>query len=74
MAAFRKAHPVLRKFAGNSWCGFPEIQVMGWQSCTDPSSFTYGILKALSQEYSFDLTTPYQELSEDIQNVGMWHE
>ncbi len=29
MVAFRKAHPVLRKFAGNSWCGFPEIQVMG---------------------------------------------
>ena len=29
MAAFRKSHPVLRKFAGNSWCGFPEIQVMG---------------------------------------------
>ncbi len=29
MAAFRKAHPVLRKFSGNSWCGFPEIQVMG---------------------------------------------
>ena len=29
MAAFRKAHPVLRKFAGNSWCGFPEIQVLG---------------------------------------------
>ncbi len=48
------------------------IQVMGWQSCTDPSSFTYGILKALSQEYSFDLTTPYQELSEDIQNVLLY--
>ncbi len=29
MATFRKAHPVLRKFAGNSWCGFPEIQVLG---------------------------------------------
>lgn len=29
MAAFRKAHPVLRKFSGNSWCGFPEIQVSG---------------------------------------------
>ncbi len=29
MTAFRKAHPVLRKFAGNSWCGWPEIQVMG---------------------------------------------
>ncbi len=45
------------------------IQVMGWQSCTDPSSFTYGILKALAQEYSFDLTTPYEDLPEDIQNV-----
>ena len=45
------------------------IQVMGWQSCTDPSSFTYGILKALSQEYSFDLATPYGELPEDIRNV-----
>ena len=29
MTAFRKAHPVLRKFSGNSWCGWPEIQVMG---------------------------------------------
>lgn len=29
MAAFRKAHPVLRKFSGNSWCGLPEIQVSG---------------------------------------------
>ncbi len=45
------------------------IQVMGWQSCTDPSSFTYGILKALSEEYCFDLTTPYENLPEDIQNV-----
>ncbi len=45
------------------------IQVMGWQSCTDPSSFTYGILKGLSQEYSFDLATPYGELPEDIRNV-----
>ena len=25
------------------------IQVMGWQSCTDPSSFTYAILKALTE-------------------------
>ena len=36
------------------------IQVMGWQSCTDPSSFTYGILKALSETYGFALTTPYE--------------
>ena len=45
------------------------IQVMGWQSCTDPSSFTYGILKALSETYHFDLTTPYEELSEEIRHM-----
>ena len=45
------------------------IQVMGWQSCTDPSSYTYATLKALSQEYGFDLNTPYQELSEEVQNM-----
>ena len=45
------------------------IAVMGWQSCTDPSSFTYAILKALSEEYRFDLGTPYEELPEAVQNV-----
>ena len=45
------------------------IQVMGWQSCTDPSSFTYGILKALSEEYSFDLNTPCEELPEKIREI-----
>ena len=45
------------------------IQVMGWQSSTDSSSFTYAILKALSLEYKFDLETPYQDLPEKIQNV-----
>lgn len=29
MAAFRKEHPVLRKYSGDSEIGFPEIQVMG---------------------------------------------
>lgn len=45
------------------------FQVLGWQSCTDPSSFTYGILKALSEAYHFDLNTPYQELPEDIRHM-----
>ncbi len=45
------------------------IQAMGWQSSTDPSSFTYGILKALSKEYNFSLNTPYQELPEDIRHM-----
>lgn len=45
------------------------IQVMGWQSCTDPSSYTYATLKALSKEYGFDLNTPYQDLSEEVKNM-----
>ena len=45
------------------------IQVMGWQSCTDPSSYTYATLKALSEEYGFDLNTPYQELGEEIRQM-----
>ena len=45
------------------------IQVMGWQSCTDPSSFTYGVLHALSKEYDFDLQTPYEKLPEKIQHI-----
>ena len=40
------------------------IQVMGWQSSSDPSSYTYAILKALAEEYDFDLNTPYEELPE----------
>ena len=45
------------------------IQVMGWQSCTDPSSFTYAILKALTEEYHFSLETPYCEYPEEIRHV-----
>ena len=36
------------------------IQVMGWQSSADPSSYTYATLKALAKEYGFSLNTPYQ--------------
>lgn len=45
------------------------IQVMGWQSSNDPSSFTYALLKALSEAYNFSLDTPYCELPEEVQNV-----
>ncbi len=45
------------------------IQVMGWQSCTDKSSFTYAILKALMDEYHFDLDTPFKEYPEEIKYV-----
>lgn len=45
------------------------IQVMGWQSCTDPSSYTYATLNALAEEYGFDLNTPYQDLGEEIRRI-----
>ncbi|SCH10541.1 Excinuclease ABC subunit A [uncultured Clostridium sp.] len=45
------------------------ITVMGWQSCTDPSSFTYALLKALAKEYEFDLTTPYEQLSPEVRRM-----
>ncbi|EOT28272.1 excinuclease ABC subunit A [Eubacterium sp. 14-2] len=45
------------------------IQVMGWQSSTDKGSFTNAVLTALSEEYKFDLDTPYEELPKKIQNI-----
>ena len=45
------------------------IQVMGWQSCTEPSSYTYAILHALSEAYGFDLDTPYEQLSEEVRDM-----
>lgn len=45
------------------------IQVTGWQSCTDPSSYTYATLKALAETYEFDLDTPYEELSEEVRDM-----
>ena len=45
------------------------IQVMGWQSCTDPSSYTYATLRALSEGYGFDLNTPYKDLPDDIRHM-----
>ena len=45
------------------------ITVMGWQSCTDPKSFTYAILDALSKEYKFSLDTPFGKYPKKIQDV-----
>ena len=45
------------------------IAVLGWQSCTDTSSFTNAILQALSKEYKFSLDTPFEELSKEVQDV-----
>jgi len=45
------------------------IVVMGWQSSTDPKSFTRAILNALSKEYNFSLSTPFQDYPEEIKNI-----
>ncbi|MBD9334081.1 MAG: excinuclease ABC subunit UvrA [[Ruminococcus] faecis] len=45
------------------------IAVLGWQSCTDKSSFTRAILDALCKEYHFDLDTPFEDYSKEIHDV-----
>ena len=45
------------------------IAAMGWQSATDPSSFTHAILVALAKAYDFDLDTPFQDYPDAIKNM-----
>ncbi|MSS64977.1 excinuclease ABC subunit UvrA [Velocimicrobium porci] len=48
------------------------IAVLGWQSVTDPSSYTRCTLEALAKEYGFDLNVPYRDLPEQIQHMLMY--
>ena len=45
------------------------IAVLGWQSCTDKSSFTRAILDALCREYHFDLDTPFEQYPKKIHDI-----
>ena len=45
------------------------IAVTGWQSCTDPKSFTYATLRALSETYDFDLNTPFEKYPDRIKDI-----
>lgn len=45
------------------------ITVPGWQSCNDTSSFSYAILKALMDEYDFDLDTPFKDYPDKIKDI-----
>ena len=45
------------------------VQVMGWQSCTDPKSYTYATLRALSEGYGLDLDVPFKDLPKDMQKM-----
>ena len=48
------------------------IVVMGWQSCNDGKSFSNAILKALCQEYGFDLDTPFEKYPKKIQDILLY--
>lgn len=45
------------------------IVAMGWQSVTDEGSFTRAIMKALSEEYNFSLSTPFRDYADDIKDI-----
>ena len=45
------------------------ITVLGWQSCTDKSSYTRAILDALAEEYKFSLSTPFGEYPKKIHDI-----
>lgn len=45
------------------------ITVLGWQSCTDPGSFSHAILQALCKEYGFDLDTPFEKYPKNVYDV-----
>ena len=45
------------------------IAAPGWQSINDKGSYTRCIMEALSEEYKFDLNTPYKDLPEKIKDI-----
>lgn len=45
------------------------ITVLGWQSCTDPTSYTRAILNALSKEFQFRLDIPFEEYSKEVHDL-----
>lgn len=45
------------------------IVVIGWQSCTDSSSYTRAVLDALAKEYGFDLRTPFEQYPDNIKKI-----
>lgn len=45
------------------------ITVLGWQSSTDKSSYTRAVLEALAKEYKFSLDTPFEQLTDEVQDI-----
>ncbi len=45
------------------------IAVLGWQSVTDKGSYTRCMMEAVAKEYGFDLTTPFEEYTEEVRDI-----
>ncbi|MCH5265818.1 MAG: excinuclease ABC subunit UvrA [Lachnospiraceae bacterium] len=48
------------------------IAVMGWQSVTDPSSYSRCTMEAVAKAYDFSLDTPFEAYPEDIHDVILY--
>lgn len=45
------------------------VAAPGWNSISDKGSYSRAIMEALAKEYEFDLSTPYQELPDEIKDM-----
>lgn len=45
------------------------IVAMGWQSCSDKSSFSGALLDALAREYKFSLNTPFEDYPQKVHDI-----
>ena len=48
------------------------IAVMGWQSVTDPGSYSRCTMDAVAKEYGFRLDTPFEDYPKDVQDI-IWY-
>ncbi len=48
------------------------VSAPGWQSVVDKGSYTRCIMEALAKEYNFDLSTPYNELTDEVRNMFIY--
>ncbi len=48
------------------------IAVPGWQSVCDKGSYSRCMMEALAKEYNFDLSTPYEKLSDEVRHMFIY--
>ncbi len=48
------------------------IVVLGWQSVTDDKSYTRAVMKALTKEYGFSLSTPFKDYPQDVRDIILY--